>query len=116
MVSGFLTSPYDHCRTSSGDAIPILIDSKLLTSAIPFPRLPLRELLLLGREGHGGAVHDSADLAAPGGSGSVAVVLFLIAEVDRVAFAVLDGDLEAERLQLVDQDAEALGDTGSGDR
>jgi len=33
MVSGFFTSPYDHARIISGDASPILIESKCSTGA-----------------------------------------------------------------------------------
>src|ERR1041385_1392779 len=33
MVSGFFTSPYDHARIISGEASPILIESKCSTGA-----------------------------------------------------------------------------------
>src|SRR5947209_3506984 len=74
---------------------------------------PLR--LLIRRQRHRAGVHDAADLAAARAFRALAVVLFLIAQVDRVALVVFDGDFEAERLELVDQDPEALRNAGGHD-
>src|SRR5262245_17303546 len=88
--------------------------SRSHTPAPPTP--PLRPRLLFRRERRRPRAHDAADLAPRAALRALAILVLLIAQVDRVALAVLDRDLEAERLQLVDEDPEALRDARRRDR
>src|SRR6266699_3616959 len=80
MVSGFLTSPWDHWRMSSAVARPMRSSSKKLTSSTLVP-----------------------------------LSLVAVAHLDRDAVAGEDLDVQAERLHLLDEHLEGLGDAGLGD-
>src|SRR5579859_1773082 len=126
MVSGFLTSPYDQDRISSGEAIPILILENILASAmIAFSsndgskrkdranHPPLRSgwftypMFL-----ESGILVGQAQrlLAAPrGGLDGVLMrvdVVIAIAQVNLLVLFVQYCDLQPEALQLVHQDLE----------
>src|SRR5580692_9730715 len=104
MVSGFFTSPCDHCLMSSAVAIPIRRSSKKLTSSTvgksPFvgsdlfdaARLPPGQV---DAEFLGGAEH----------------ILVGVAHLDGGSVAGQHLDVEAERLHFLDQHLEALRDT-----
>src|ERR1700678_3068596 len=102
MVSGFFTSPCDHCLMSSAVASPMRRSSKKLTSSIVYPpwlsdlfdaaRLPPRQVdteFLSGAED----------------------VLVGVAHFNRGSVAGQHLDVEAERLHFLDQHLEAFRDT-----
>src|SRR6266487_3146870 len=111
MVSGFLTSPCDHCLMSSAVARPMRRSSKKLTSStcvIPW-----------------GSSWSSSDLfnaarLAPGQVdaeflGGAEDILIGIPHLDRGTVAGEHLDVEAEGLHLLDQHLERLGDPRLGD-
>src|SRR5579875_649255 len=108
MVSGFFTSPCDHCLMSSAVARPMRRSSKKLTSSIAVSLPPSWSDLF-----------DAARLAP----GQVDAEFFRRAEDVLVGVAHLDGGtvagqhfhVEAERLHLLDQHLETLRDAGFGD-
>src|SRR5690349_18041369 len=106
MVSGFLTSPYDQERISSGEAIPIRIFENVLASAIGYYFLVL---LLKGRLVVSQA--QGALAAARGGFDRILVridVVVAVAQVDLAVLLVQHRHFQAETLQLVDQNLERL--------
>src|SRR5205814_797655 len=111
MVSGFLTSPFDQTRIWSAVARPMRSWSKLLTST---------ELLYLE------AICTAAFVlfvTAPFGPADVDAELLGDAEDVLVELSHLDLlpggrqhlDVEAQRLHLLDQQLEGLGNSGLGD-
>src|SRR5688572_17764106 len=58
MVSGFLTSPCDHCRMSSAVARPIRSSSKKLTSSKTLPSFRVQTLWFESGPGAGTAAMD----------------------------------------------------------
>src|SRR5882757_5315750 len=139
MVSGFFTSPCDHCRMSSAVARPIRSSSKKLTSSTIFSSLftgqnrtvfvnsyvPAWSFSLTGmaapdrRRHRASAVDVDAARLPPG---QVDPELFRSAEDVLVAVLHLDlhtitGEhlhIQAERLQLFEQHLERLGDPWLG--
>src|SRR6478752_5853074 len=111
MVSGFLTSPFDHVRIESAVARPIRSWSKLLTSSMGIPSAPL------------GLAPGVFLVAATFGPGEVDAeflsgaedVLVELTHLDLLAGLGEDLDVEAQGLHLLDEDLEALGDAGLGD-
>src|SRR5215470_1846588 len=106
MVSGFFTSPCDHCLMSSAVARPMRRSSKKLTSSTlvvsPF----------------GSDFFDAARLA-PGQVGAEFLgraedVLVRVAHLDRGAVAGQHLDVEAERLHFLYQHLETLWDARFG--
>src|SRR6188768_1899292 len=117
MVSGFLTSPLDHMRMESAVARPIRSWSKLLTSSMKcslsstqqaLDALASALVLVVG------ATLRTAEVDAEllGGAEDVLVQL---AHLDLLAGLGEDLDVQAERLHLLDEHLEALGDAGLGD-
>src|SRR6266568_2371641 len=97
MVSGFFTSPCDHCLMSSAVARPIRRSSKKLTSSTVVP--PSRSDLF-----------DTARLA-PGQVdaeflGGAEDILVGVAHLDRGAVARQHLDVETQRLHFLDQHLE----------
>src|SRR4051812_23571003 len=134
MVSGFFTSPWDHWRMSSAVARPMRSSSKKLTSStVPSLYFTLAKRLLRISQGRWGAstaascppyslpsdFFDRAGLTP----GQVDAELFRSAEHVLVGLAHLDGDavagehldVEAQRLHLLDEHLERLGDSGLRD-
>src|ERR1700712_4089160 len=127
MVSGFLTSPWLQARISSAVAGPILSWSKKFTSSTVAASLLLWNLCGV-RGGGAGAVRRTAphshlfnraglatgqvDAELLGGAEDV----FLRgAHLDRAAVLGQHLDVETERLHLLDENLERLGDSGVGD-
>src|SRR6188472_2028847 len=117
MVSGFLTSPLDHMRMESAVARPIRSWSKLLTSSMKcslsstqqaLDALASALVLVVG------ATLRTAEVDAEllGGAEDVLVQL---AHLDLLAGLGEDLDVQAERLHLLDEHLEALGDARLGD-
>src|SRR6266571_929950 len=125
MVSGFLTSPCDHCRMSSAVARPIRRSSKKLTSSTyisPWGRSGSRSCWTRPTGGRRAACSASPWLshlfnAARLAPRQVDAELLRGAEDILVGIAHLDGgavagkhlDVEAERLHLLDEHLEGLG-------
>src|SRR4051812_32792185 len=117
MVSGFLTSPWDQVRMSSAVARPIRRSSKKLTSSTLFlPSLGcVQSNKRLERSGRSD-LFDTARLAP----GQIDTELLRSTEDVLVGVAHLDGhpvagehlDVEAQRLHLLEQHLERLGDAG----
>src|SRR4051794_11324609 len=123
MVSGFLTSPCDHWRMSSALARPIRSSSKKLTSSKTDASFCLIDIQKgLQQVGPGPMRSDFFD-AARLTPRQVDAQLLRGAEDVLVGVPHLDGaavprehlDVEAERLHLLDQHLERLGDAGLGD-
>src|SRR5688572_19414518 len=130
MVSGFLTSPCDHCLMSSAVARPIRSSSKKLTSSKTLPSFRVQTLWFESGPGAGaaamddgpGSVSDFFDAARPP-RGQVVADPFRRAEEVLVGPAHLVGKpvagdnfyVEAQRLHLLDQHLERLGDARLGD-
>src|SRR6478609_484050 len=111
MVSGFLTSPFDHVRIESAVARPIRSWSKLLTSSMGIPSAPLGlapGVFLVAATF--GAREVDAELL--GGAEDVFVEL---THLDLLTSGGEDLDVEAQGLHLLDENLEALGDAGLGD-
>src|SRR6478609_11012727 len=111
MVSGFLTSPFDHVRIESAVARPIRSWSKLLTSSMGIPSAPLGlapGVVLVAASF--GARQVDAELL--GGTEDVFVEL---THLDLLTSGGEDLDVEAQGLHLLDEHLEALGDAGLGD-
>src|SRR5690606_3673976 len=131
MVSGFLTSPWLQRRMSSAVARPMRSSSKKLTSStwvlLSFRLVTLGLVLVCRQAGRGGRVarpgrtshlFDAARLA-PGQVdaellGSAEDLLVALAQVDLGAVAGEHLDVQAERLHLLDEHLEGLGDAGLG--
>src|SRR3954451_4079559 len=121
MVSGFVTSPFDHSRIWSGLASEMRIAEKLLTSSIGLPcaaRHWRRDLVQ--REGTGPAAQSpwcgvfwlvlepgEGDPAEVGEQVAGGVVL---RQRDLLVVLVEDLRVEPEAPQLLDEDLEGLGD------
>src|SRR3712207_5251076 len=126
MVSGFFTSPCDHWRMSSPLARPMRNSSKKLTSSkgTPFPGLGYC-CLSCGRGARrpapiGGPAGGRSDVLDAGGlaAGQVDAQLLRgpehlvvgVAQLDRLPVAGEHLDVEAQRLQLLEQHLERLRD------
>src|SRR5438094_5574303 len=113
MVSGFLTSPFDHMRIESAVARPMRSWSKSLTSSTYSPS-PLETIctpalvLLVGAALRTGEV----DAELLGGTEDVLVEL---PHLDLLAGRGEDLHVQTEGLHLFDEDLEGLGDAGLGD-
>src|SRR6478752_5674996 len=127
MVSGFFTSPWLHCRMWSAVARPIRSSSKTLTSSKISYLLWQSGLELISAPGPVGAgrrrrldLFDGAGLEAAGQvdaeflGGAVHVVVG-VAHLDGHAVAGEHLDVEAQRLQLLEQHLERLRDAGLRD-
>src|SRR5579875_3648541 len=130
MVSGFLTSPWLHCRMSSAVARPIRSSSNTLTSSKIFlPSLAERVVRVAvppgARDppwraplrGDDSDFFDRAGLEPAGQvdaeflGGAVDVVVG-VAHLDRGAVTREHLDVQAQRLQFLEQHLERLGDAG----
>src|SRR3954462_14201830 len=119
MVSGFFTSPWDHWRMSSAVASPMRSSSKKLTSST----CVLSSSLSLARAGSVDDVVDGHRLGS-GAAGQVdaqvrrgplEVLVVGVAHLDRLAVAGEHLDVQAERLELLEQHLQRLGDSRLGD-
>src|ERR687897_3049796 len=137
MVSGFFTSPCDHCRISSAVARPMRISSKKFTSSTllvfflyallgcvtcPCPE-PVEGFVALtgsGRViGSSNLVHDAEGLTWASRQVdaevlTAAVVLVGVPQLHLGAVTREHLDVQAERLHLLDQHLERLRDAGLG--
>src|SRR5690606_35273328 len=107
MVSGFLTSPLDHVRIESAVARPMRSWSKVFTSSMwsdPLHALCSAACVLFVTAPLGPGDVDPQLL------GGAEDVLVELAHLDLVADGVEHLDVEAERLHLLDEHLEALGD------
>src|SRR3954453_17455966 len=121
MVSGFLTSPCDHCRMSSAVARPMRSSSKKLTSSTSaIPRISIARLWFR-RSGARAAAHaaarasrsdfvdaDHAFVGTPGGAEAqlLARPEDLVVRLTHLQCHPIAGEhlhVEAERLQLLEQ-------------
>src|ERR1700722_10183011 len=107
MVSGFLTSPCDHCLMSSAVARPMRRSSKKLTSSTVIFLPPRSDLFDAARLAPGQV--DAEFL------GRAEDILVGVAELDRSAVAGQHLDVEAERLHFLDQHLETLRNARFGD-
>src|SRR6185503_2156880 len=133
MVSGFLTSPCDHWRMSSAVARPMRSSSKTLTSSKVPTFFALKTMGITGCEFQRAAgpgqqarpiasgldLFDRARLA-PGQVdakllGGTEHVVIGIAHLDRDTVAGQHLDVQAQRLQLLEQHLERLRDARLGD-
>src|SRR6266545_7822833 len=111
MVSGFLTSPFDHWRIWSAVASEIDSWSESFTSSTGLlleRRLAASLVFFVGAALGPGQVD-------PERFGGAERVLVELADLDLFTRFVHDPDDEAERLHLLDEHLEALGDAGLGD-
>ena len=116
MVSGFLTSPFDHVRIWSAVARPMRSWSK-------FVDVEHRHVVQLLLVSHATGATSVFFVAAPLGTGKVDTELFggaedvfvELAHLDLFAGGRADLDVETEGLHLLDEHLEALGDAGLGD-
>src|SRR5213076_574214 len=121
MVSGFFTSPWLHWRMSSAVASPMRSSSKKLTSSTWLPvlrRVPVVRCVVEVLQG-GSDLLDAARLP-PGQVDAELLrraedVLVGVAELHGHAVAAEHLDVEAQRLHLLDEHLERLGDAGLGD-
>ena len=133
IVSGFLTSPFDHVRIWS--AVASAMDSRAesltsSTSACFFSLLSAtacwrvlvgrRRGPVLGAASRRRSSSSSVPRFGPGqvdaeGLGGAEGVLVELADLDLLARLVDDLDVQAERLHLLDEHLEALGDARLGD-
>jgi hypothetical protein len=111
MVSGFLTSPLDHMRIESAVARPIFSWSKLLTSSIRAPSLPLR-VLAAGIFFVGPTFGRDRSMPSSSRHGRRLRRVHASRSPRRLGE---DLDVEAQGLHLLDEHLEALGDARLGD-
>src|SRR5689334_4069663 len=117
MVSGFFTSPFDHVRMSFAAARLMVSRLLSLTSSNGAPpslynfrnsETSARGVFLVGAP-LGAREVDAERL------GRAERVLVELADLDLLAGRVHHADVEAQRLHLLDEHLEALGDAGFGD-
>src|SRR5438270_8081668 len=113
MVSGFLTSPFDHVRIESAVARPMRSWSKSLTSSTyspsPLETICTPALVLFVRPSFRTGEVDAELL------GGTEDVLVELPHLDLLARRGQDLHIEAEGLHLLDEHLEGLGDAGLGD-
>src|SRR5690348_6386319 len=116
MVSGFFTSPWDHCRMSSAVARPMRSSSKKLTSSTS-----VLSSFVAQKSARSGSVDEVVDghRVGSGAAGQVdaqvrrgplEVLVVGVAHFDRRAVAGEHLDVQAERLELLQEDLEGLRD------
>src|SRR6185437_14643735 len=107
MVSGFFTSPCDHCRMSSAVARPMRSSSKKLTSSnsCPSGRWPAQSVDEVV-DGHRLRPGAAGQVDAQVRRGPLEVLVVGVAHLDRGTVAGEHLDVQAERLELLQEDLE----------
>src|ERR687891_2682041 len=109
MVSGFFTSPWDHWRMSSAVARPMRSSSKKLTSSNSCPSFVSR--LWAGSvddvvDGHRVGSRAAGQVDAQVRRGPLEVLVVAVAHLDRRAVAGKHLDVQAQRLELLEEHLE----------